>query len=463
MGLIDTIRGRINKFLLHDEYMDTELRTALLERELSYSYYVGNQRRQMKVKPLQADDNLTTNYTQLVIERSLSLLLGGGVTFDLPGESDSPEQLYIDAVLKANNFDILLHRAGQYSGLVGTGYIKIVPDGIVKRGTAYPRLIALDSRWMFIKTLPEDMDTVQEYVMRYNVNIDGEETGRKEITRWDTDGEMNQPASWVMETYTNSKSTNGRWELIGSESWPYPFPPIVHWANLPIPASAYGGPDVPQSATELQDRINFVSSNISRIIRYHAHPKTWGSNVNLGDKISWGGDEMVTVTGDGRIENLEMQSDLASSAAYLENLRQSLFDVTRTVDISSMADKVGALTNFGLRVLYGDAIAKLHTKQALMGEALEELGYRLLVLGNQANTDPGKVVWPDNLPRNKFDDLQAQQIELNNGLVSKQTVSTGNGRSWELEQKRMSEEQSKEKSQTGNIGAALLQAFNTGG
>lgn len=459
MGLIETIRSTINRFLMPDEYFDRELQAQAFERQISYSYYVGNQRRQMKAKPMQADDNITTNYTQLVVERSLSLLLGGGVKFDLPGEQDAPEQLYIDGIVKANNFDVMLHRAGQYAGLVGTGYIKIVPDGITKRGGTYPRLVPLDSRWMFIKTVPEDMDTVQEYIMRYNVAIDGEEVARKELIRWDTfDGETNQPASWVIENYTNSKRSNGKWELISSEPWPYPFPPIVHWANLPKPASVYGESDI-ANIVELQDRINFVSSNISRIIRYHAHPKTWGANVNLGNKVSWGGDELVTVTGDNaRLENLEMQSDLASSRAYLESLRQSLFDVTRTVDISSMSDKMGQLTNFGLRVLYGDAIAKLHTKQALMGEALEDLIYRLLVLGNQANTDPGKVIFPDNLPTNEREELEARQIELNNGLVSKQTVAVENGRNWELEQERITEEQA----QSGNIGQALLQAFNTG-
>ena len=63
------------------------------------------------------------------------------------------------------------------------------------------------------------------------------------------------------------------------------------------------------------------------------------------------------------IYNVEMQSDLASSQTYLMTVRQGLFDITRTVDISSMNDKLGALTNFGLRVLYQDSLSKNETKK----------------------------------------------------------------------------------------------------
>lgn len=459
MGLYDTIQKKVQGFLFGgDMATSQEYRQELFNRELVYSYYEGKQKEQMRVKPMQADDNLTTNFVGLVVDRSLSLLLGGGVSFDLPGDKDSPEQEYIDAVFAANMGDILLHTAGQHAGVSGTGYIKIIPDGLVKRGKVYPRLVTLDSRRMFIETQPEDKDTVTAYVWEAMVkDANGDDQRRKEVTRWETfDGEMNRPLSWVIENYVMNRG--GRWELIGEpEQWPYPFPPIVHWQNLPKPFDVYGESDI-LDVIPIQDRYNFTSANTSRIIRYHAHPKTWGRDVNLGDKVSWGGDEMVTVTGDGTIQNLEMQSDLASSMQYLMNLRQSIFDITRTVDISSMADKVGQLTNFGLRVLYGDAIAKLATKQALMGEALEELIYRLLVLGEFTNTDPGIVVWPDNLPRNEFEDLQAATLELNAGLVSKQTVAGEHGRDWETEMERMQDEEAA----AGNIGQALLQSFNRG-
>lgn len=438
MSIIDSVRQRIANWLLPEEQLDRAYMAELMARQTRYSYYAGEQRRQIKPKEGQADDNLITNFVSLIIERSLSLLLGGGVQFDF-GEGTAVQQ-YIDDVWRANKRDILLHRAGQHAALTGTGYLKIIPGGYEENGRSLPRLIALDSRWMKVETAPDDMEVVAAYTMRYNVTVTGangqaENIARREITRVNPDN----PGIWVVEYWVNSRATSGKWMLESSQVWPYPFPPIVHWQNLPYPG-VYGRSDV-DDVLEIQDRYNFVASNISKIIRYHAHPKTWGRNVNLSNKVSWGGDEMVTVTGDtAQIANLEMQSDLASSQNYLMSLRQSLFDISRTVDLSSLEGRIGMLTNFGLRVLYTDSTAKNESKQSLMGEALEEVNYRLLSLAGMDTSNPGIVVWPDNLPRDEFQNLQADVIELDAGLVSKETIATENGRDWEQEKERIAAE-----------------------
>jgi hypothetical protein len=62
------------------------------------------------------------------------------------------------------------------------------------------------------------------------------------------------------------------------------------------------------------------------------------------------------------------------------------------------------------------------------------------------------------MPRDILSDLQADQIELGMGTVSKETITTENGRDWELEQERMGGE----KSAAGNIGAEFIRQFNGG-
>lgn len=456
MGVMENIRQWVAHWLIGDEYFDKRRVERLTRQQESYYYYVGNQRRQIVPKSDQADDNLIHNYAMLIVNRSVSMLLGDGVEFD---HEDETAQAYLDAVWAANKKDILLQRAAQAAAIFDTGYIKIIPGGIEYQDEAYPRLISLDPRWMTIHCDPEDMDRVLAYEMRYNVtDLEGQEIGRRELTKRiyneAQDGTVNE--TWEIVNYKSDRSTAGKWEEVSRVVWPYPFAPIVHWANLPLPGSQNGISDL-SDIIGIQDRINFVSSNISKIIRYHAHPKTWGRGINLGNRVSWGGDEMITVQGDGTIENLEMQSDLTSSQAYLMHLRQSLFDISRTVDISSMSDKLGALTNFGLHVLYTDALAKQKTKQSLMGEALEQLNQRMLFLAGH-NDERGAVVWDDTLPRDELTDMQAAQIELGMGTVSKQTIANESGRDWEQEQDRMSEE----KTTQGNVGLELIRSFNAG-
>jgi hypothetical protein len=398
------------------------------------------------VRELQADDNIGLNFTGLVVDRSVSMLLGGGIEADF-GENEKADD-YIETVYRANNSDILFNKAAQFAGIFGTGYLKIVPDGAATRGSnavIVPRLIALDPLWVSIQTMPEDIETVASYTIRYNV---GEKARKQVIER--------NLINWTITDYEAGRS--GRWEITNQSEWPYPFAPIVHWQNLPQPSDVYGTSDI-EDIIEVQDRANFVASNISKIIRYHAHPKTWGRNAGNSSKTSWGADEMVLFQGaDAAIQNLEMQSDLASSQQFLMELRQAIFDISRTVDITSVTDKLGSLTNFGLRVLFIDAINKLQTKQALLGEALEELNHRLLVMANIEHDDGGKIIWPDPMPVNETEEIQALQADLAMQIVSKQTAAKKRNYDPKQEQKLMQEERGGEE----NLGSMLLQAFTKG-
>ena len=154
-----------------------------------------------------------------------------------------------------------------------------------------------------------------------------------------------------------------------------------------------------------------------------------------------------------------MQSDLSSSQQFLLGLRQSMFDIGRTVDITSLSDKLGALTNFGLRVLFYDALAKLGSKRELYGEALTEINHRHLSPGwTVPNTDGGKVVWPEPLPQSETDQVTADQFDLQNGIASKQTIATSRGYDWNLEQERLADE----KAQGDNAGAEIFRNFFNG-
>jgi hypothetical protein len=153
-----------------------------------------------------------------------------------------------------------------------------------------------------------------------------------------------------------------------------------------------------------------------------------------------------------------MQSDLSSSLNFIRYLRQAMFDVARSVDIDSLADKLGALTNFGLRVLYQDALSKLEEKRGLYGEGIVEINHRLLELAGAPDTDGGLVVWPDILPIDAIGQSQALRTDVEIGLVSKQTAAGMRGYTWEDEEERMAGE----KAAGDNLGAALLRTFGQG-
>ena len=430
-------------------------------------YYSGDHPAQLKVKQGQSDDNITLNWIGLAVDRSISMLLGDGVKFDLPENADA-QQEYIDAIWDANKRQIFLHEVGLDGATFGTPFVKIVPDGIVDPYTekTIPRLVLLDPKLMTVETNPVDKNEVERYVMQFKVTIDGKERLFKEVTRhaMSDDFELEEgqetPDTWVIETFEFINS----WILINKQDWGYNFPPIHHWKNLPSIHGIYGMSDIEQ-VINVQDKSNFVWSNNLKINRYHAHPKTWGAGFTKADKTSWGADEMITVSDPaGKIANLEMSSDLGASRNIAADLRQSMFDITRQVDISAMKDKVGQLTNFGLRLLFSDSISKTDTKRLLYGDAFNEINRRLLVLGGFTGKQsrPGSTVWGDALPVNDKEEMEIDQIALDMQIVDKQTVAEKYqkryGVEWEEVQARLQGQQAQER----NLGSLLLQRFNQG-
>jgi len=451
MSFIDTFRDR-----LADRLADWILPPAYVARRKVISgyraYRSGVQEKQLKTKPLQSDDNVTMNFDGLVIDRSVSMLFGKGVEFDY--ESDGVEE-YLNTVWEANKKELLLHKIALTGSESGTWYIKIIPDGLMYKGELLPRLVVLDPALMTIETMEDDIETVRAYNIIYVVNRDGKDKPFCERTY--LDGQWKVKSGILKKTDKNGDLV---FETIDKdEPFGYEFCPILHGQNLVNIESVYGDPDVTPDVIELQDRVNFISSNISKIIRLHAHPHTIAEGIMGNDSLDVEPGKMTKVPTGAKVYNVEMQSDLASSQSYMTTIRQALFDVTRTVDISSMNDKLGALTNFGLRVLYQDSLSKNETKKQLYGDGLLELNRRLLLAKGLESDDEGHIAWPDPLPVNQDEEIKALTFDIQNELASKETVSEKRGYIWENE----SEKIDIQKSKGDNIGAALLANFTRGG
>lgn len=468
MGWTDGLRQAVLSWLLSSDIPTPE--RARIEGALELrAYQQGDHKRQLKVKMGGGDDNLTTNLTGLIIDRGISLLYGTGVTFE---HDEDAAKTWLDEVWTANKQAQVLYRLAQFGGVYGTSYVKIIPDGLTWKGKAYPRIVALHPLWMRIDAETEDLEKVEKYIAEYSFTEAGQVWARREVTervyaRAEVEGQdapavTNEVAGWIISRYIRPP-TSSKWEEDGPPiEWPFVFPPIHHWQNLPDGESQYGRSDI-GDVRELQDRYNFVTGNVSKIIRNHAHPKTWGRDLGQLDHASWGADEMILANSPtAEIANLEMSSDLASSRAFALDLRQSIFDVARTPDITSVSDKIGSLTNFGLRVLFMDALNKNNTKRELYGDGLAEINRRLLVIAGLADentADGGAINWPAPMPENDFEEAATLEKDLGLGLVSKETASESRGYDWATEQERMQADQA----QAQTVGAIALKSFLNGG
>jgi hypothetical protein len=455
MGLFDNIFERIGQSTAYWLMQNNPI--AVRQRE----YYSGRKSKQLVVKQGKTDDNILANLVGLAVDRSVAHTLAGGVEFDL-GEGMEAQQEYLDNVWDANQEDLLLTDAVINGSVYGTGYIKIVPDGIQDLYTdaTFPRLIVLNPEYLSVETDDHDSSKVESYIVTYTISDDDGATVYRETTSRANendaaDTEEYQADTWVVVFEKKRDLVSGvNWELISKTGWPYDFPPIIHWKNQPSLNNVFGSSDL-DDIILLQDKNNFVLSNLQKMVRLQAHKQMWGRGIGDKDLLNVGPDQLIKLSGDkAELGFLDLTADITGSLAYAQQLRQMLFDVTREVDISSITDKLGALTNFGLRVLYSDSMAKVGIKRMLLGAMLTELNRRLLVLsGNEGEASrPGEVVWHDPLPSNRL----ADAADIAMGIVSKQTISEKRGYVWEDEQQRIQDEKG---SQDNAIGAALLRSF----
>jgi hypothetical protein len=454
MSIFDSARNQLINWLLDGFNTEMQKRSefVLTRRE----YRVGSQKRQLAVRQNKFDDNIVLNFTGLIVSRSVSNLFGGGVKFILPNGDESPEAVWLNTCWSANNQEITLHRVGTYGTESGTCFVKIVPDGAVgSDGKTYPRLIVLDPATVTVDTMPEDVEVPIRYTIRFNIiGFDGKEVARKQVV------ELDDTNRWTITDYQAGQSTGGHWQIMGETMvWGFDFPPIIHWHNLPA-VGVYGQPDITEDVIELQDRINFIAGNQSKIIRMAAHPIIKAVGIRKGESefIDTAPGNMLPVPVGGDLGYLEPSTDITKSLEYVRFLRQALFDITQQVDLDTLGDKLGSLTNFGLKVLFADAVSRIHTKQELYGAALIELNRRMLVIGGFAG-DAGSIQWGEWLPESEQEESNAIKQDMELGLVSKETAATMRGYDYQHEKELMAAEQV----QTDNVGAALLRAFNRGG
>lgn len=413
-----------------------------------WNYYRGHHKKPLRVDAGRPDDNVTLNYSKRVVNKSVQFLFGKPIEFEIDGESKgrNPQEQYLDAVWGiTEEKQTLLQQIALNGGVCGAAFVRLYPpDPAIADGL--PRIDNIDPSLVDVLVNPDDIKDIRAYHIVWSSN--------KVWKRHRID--MQEDGTWHISEEI-ATATN-RWEPVDDHAWPYPFAPVVWGQNLPLPNSIWGMSDLEEA--DLNDAINFSASNTNRIIRFHAHPKTIGTGFNAKALEATAVDEFWTIPDPGaRVANLEMQSDLASSQAFMQMLRNAYSKVTGIPELDPGQVNVGALSGFALKILYGDLLELTAIKRNTYGALLAEINKRVLALGGLAEYGTVEVqnVWQDPLPRSDLEQAQTLEIDRRNGL-SQETYLEKRGYDPEREQERNAAAQQRQ----GTIGEELLRAFEGG-
>jgi len=321
--------------------------------------------------------------------------------------------------------------------------------------SGYPRLVSLDAQTVRAEWDPADYKRVSAFVIEF--------TGYDEVRR--------KPVY-----YNHSIRSDGQgWRITEShkvdgdavptvdmeEIWPYPFCPIFHAKNRPLPHSFYGTSDIEADLLSINDAVNMVLSNINRILRLHAHPHTYGTGITaqpVGGLDRAVGAMPMYPNPEAKINSVEMVSDLSSSFGQLEKLRDAYHELSSIPEIASgKLESVGQLSGLALQILYGPLVALTNVKRMLWGQLLPKLCAALLLMGGKGEISPADVTvnWFTILPADKNQEATTAQ-SLQDAGVSKSTTIAEMG--YDPEQ-----EATKREAEAASAAKIAIDTFNAGG
>lgn len=421
---------------------DEQNRVGFFRRR--WEAYYGRMEKPLRVVEGRIDDNIRLNYGRMIVDKGVSFLFGQEVEFELDETSKTRAEEWLNGVWASNHKMTLLQNLALVGGVTGHGMIKIVNDG------QKLRLIVLDPETVTVNLAPDDLQEVLSYQISYSAKDPKTQKpiGVRQVI------ERTSPASWrIIDQVGNLERLT--WQTVNEAVWPWAFSPIVDCQNLPAPGEYWGMSDLEDDVLEIIRAINFIASNTARVIRFHAHPKTWGRGFN-GRELKVGVDELIILPNEhAELHNLEMQSDLASSLAMQGQLKQALCEISRVPEVAAgNLDRVGALSGLALQILYQPLLEKTGTKRLLYGDLLIELNRRLLALGGFGEDLETSLQWQEMLPGDPLLERQAAMIDRQLG-ASDDTLLTRLGFNPDVEREKRA-------NAAGQLGESLLSNFDKG-
>lgn len=374
----------------------------------AWAAYYGRGPKPLRIKAGKPDDNVQANHLRTIVNKGVTALVGKGMKWDYG--DDEQAQAYLDAIWKGSRRSRTLKTCVLNGAVCGHTFMKIAPQA-----AGMPRIIVLDPATVTAYWKKDDLNAVYKYRIQWN---DVDDTGRPIIRRQII--EQVSESEWLI-TDAESRPDSTVWTTTATTRWPYAFAPIIDCQNLPAPNEFWGLADIEADVIGLQRSIDFTLSNLQRIIRYHAHPKTWGKGFNATD-LRVAADETIVLPNAGaELHNLEMTSDLGSSLELYKRMKEALHAITQVPEVATgKLDTSGPLSGVALQVLYQPLVEITDAKREEYGEMFLELNRRLLVLANMAPS-PGTLIWPDVIPKDAKAERETAVIDEQLG-VSQDTI-----------------------------------------
>lgn len=324
----------------------------------------------------------------------------------------------------------------QMGGITGDVWLGVewMPDETDR----YCRVSVFDSRQCFVTFVNGDYSNVESFMVRQPLDQNGSNSQTKYrlfVQRWtnkkvetwyqkDVSIEENKVAKYDHHIYKNK----------------YGFIPMVHIKNRPNSAGYYGKSDA-NDILKINKVYNEIMQQLKAVIDYHVTPTTVITGASAKSLKKGLGQIWSGLPAEANVFNLGLDVDLSATVNFAKDLKTAMHELS---DVPENAlGKIQAISNTSaaaLQITYHPLIQQANIKAMTYGEGISELNsmiLRILDIEDPENERLLKLhelspnflsemriepVFAYGFPKDKTDELNRAQMELNMKLSSRKEI-----------------------------------------
>jgi len=413
----------VDRYPLGQELSDAD-RQRLLRYTIFWQYYLG---RHWAWRREEGEPQVTLNYVKAFINKSISFMWGKGFDWVLPDDTREVVGPILKQFWKDNEKELWSWECAQTGGVTGDCWVKITwedPNKLNGLEKGRVRFINLNSAHCFPIFDEHDKSVMREFRIIYE--YDAPDRTKNKDYQPKRIKYMEIITNEYFEIHDGDKPPKKIMHNLG-------FLPVVHIKNIPVAGAFYGLSDAGDLIT-INKEMNEKITNISDIINYHQAPVTLifgarASNLEKGANKVWSG-----LPKDGRVENLNMSTDLSGSQQYLEFIKKTMHEVG-SIPEGTLGEEqaISNTSGVALQIQYQPLIEMKQIKAITYGNAISAINVMGLKLWEKKTgsnlkeklpkvDDPyeNRVFFRETLPKDRLEMLQeiAQRMSMPYPLIT---------------------------------------------
>lgn len=380
---------------------------------------------------------VTENYCRAFINKFVAFEFGKrGFSIKMHPDLEEDVLPFLNSVWEDNDKDILCTQLGQTKAVTGDVWVQVsyIPK-YLDNGAPNP---ALDDPYGEYENGRIRLIVVQPNIVfpEYETTYDKDKL--KSVTvMYPVKKYPNDPNSTEMQIYKQVWDKDNCVEYlndnkVGTYKNKYGVIPFIHIKNFELAGRTYGVSDL-EDIIPLNMESNLKKSDVSEIIDYHSAPVTvvFGARIGQLEKGAnkvWGG-----LPKDGRVENLELNSDLSASNNYIDSIKQAMHEIGGVPEGAlGKETSISNTSGVALQVQMMPLIERVQEKQKASKNGISKINKLILKIGsveglvenppNVSNRDfyKNEILFEDNLPKDRLVELQQLQLEMKLGVCDRE-------------------------------------------